>query len=86
MKRTRINPISKRKAHQIEQEKPIRALLLKRCKGRCEKCKELPDWRGLSPHEEIFRSHGGKLTLWNSIMLCGKCHAHFHGIKESDNR
>ena len=82
MKRTRIRQISIKKQHQIELEKPIRELLLKRANGKCEKCKETPDWRGLSPHEKIFRSHGGTLTLWNTIILCGKCHSKEHGIKE----
>ena len=82
MKRTRIRQISIKKQHQIEAEKPIRELLAKRANGKCEKCKKLPDWRGLSPHEKIFRSHGGVLSLWNTIMLCGRCHSKEHGIKE----
>ncbi len=45
------------------------------CKGgRCEKCGLVPDWRGLHPHEQPFRSHGGKLSM-KSKMLCGHCHA-----------
>jgi len=46
--------------------------------GRCEKCGERPDWRGLSVHEKKFRSHGGKLSLANSQMLCGDCHDKKH--------
>ena len=85
MKRTRINPISKRKAHQIEQEKPIRALLLKRCKGRCEQCGASDNVFGLHPHEKLFRSRGGKLSLWNSIMVCQKCHMELHNISVAED-
>ena len=82
MKRTRLKPISQRKLHQIETEKPIRVLLEERANGRCEQCGQLPDFRGLCPHERIFRSRGGKLTLWNSVMLCRLCHSRFHGLGE----
>lgn len=33
MRKTRLKPISIKKQHQIEQEKPIRALLAERCGG-----------------------------------------------------
>ena len=50
------------------------------CKGgACEIC----DKKGgtLHPHERIFRSHMGKLSLENSDMACYHCHAPKHGIK-----
>lgn len=50
--------------------------------GLCEKCHKPPDWRGLHPHEKVFRAQGGKLSLENSVMLCGKCSSAEHGIKE----
>jgi len=50
--------------------------------GICEKCRKPPDFRGLSPHEKTFRSQGGKLSLSNSKMVCGKCHAKYHGRVE----
>lgn len=48
----------------------------------CEKCHKPADWRGLQAHHKEFRSHGGKDTLDNLILVCGKCHAEYHGIKE----
>jgi len=57
--------------------------LMGRCiDGICEECGNPPDFRGLSPHEKVFRSHGGKLSLENSIMACGKCHAKYHNRRE----
>jgi hypothetical protein len=80
-----INPISKKKAIEIENEKPIRKALLERCKGLCEHCGQSPDWRGLSPHEKVFRSHGGCLTMENSEMRCGRCHSvDGHNLKEAN--
>ena len=58
--------------------------LMGRCVGgRCEECGNPPDFRGLSPHEKVFRSQGGKLTLKNSLMVCGNCHARYHNLREA---
>ena len=83
MKRTRINPISKKKRKQIEEEKPIREVLAKRANGHCEECgrPESQSIGGLHPHEKVFRSHGGRLTESNSKLLCHICHSAKHGIK-----
>jgi 5-methylcytosine-specific restriction endonuclease McrA len=70
-----INRISKKKRLEIQEEKPIRQQLNERAGGFCERCGRAPDFRGLHPHEKVFRSHGGKLTLANSEMWCGRCHA-----------
>lgn len=62
-----------------------RTLRFARCIGGfCEECGNPPDFTGLHPHEEEFRSRGGKLTLKNSKMLCGKCHAPKHGERIVD--
>ena len=94
MKRTRINPISKKRAVEHIGEFAIRKQLCERAGGfwngffcvggKCEeeKCGKPADWRGLHPHEKKFRSQGGKLSLKNSLMLCGRCHNKEHGIKE----
>ena len=107
MRRTRINPISKRKLHQIEQEKPIRALPAERCGGTwietrsivggycsggtCEEegcyfqgAEEYYPLFNLHPHEKLRRGQGGRLTLFNSIMLCNKCHLRAGGIHVID--
>lgn len=58
------------------------------CKGgRCEICGGLPtapDFR-LHPHEDNFRSRGGKMTLMNSRMACNKCHGGKHGERIVDS-
>jgi 5-methylcytosine-specific restriction endonuclease McrA len=96
MKRTRIRPIGEKRKAEMEAEYEIRRQLCERAGGYwvrsghyyrclgglCELCHKPPDWRGLSPHENKHRSQGGKLSLENSKMLCGKCHSAEHGIKE----
>lgn len=39
--------------------------------GICERCHKS---HTLSPHEKLPRGRGGKLSLKNSIMVCGSCH------------
>ncbi len=50
--------------------------------GKCQKCGNAPDFRGLAKHHLTFRSHGGKDTEDNLIWVCGKCHSEYHGINE----
>jgi len=94
MRRRRINPISKKRKLALKDELPIRRALCERAKGVfitdgkvsrciggiCEICKRPPDWLGLHPHEKVFRSRGGKLTLDNSVMVCNICHLKAHGV------
>jgi hypothetical protein len=72
-----INPISKKKAQEIQDEKPIREALKKRANGRCEWCgrAEWECYGGLHPHEKIFRSKGkaGRMSLENSVYVCNTC-------------
>lgn len=51
--------------------------------GKCQNCNQLPDFRGLAKHHKIRRSLGGKDTPDNLIWVCGKCHSHYHNIKEA---
>lgn len=77
-----MNKVSKKKREEIEAEKPTRKELIERSQGRCEECGEIPPyWIGLHPHEEKFRSSGGKLSASNSKMLCPVCHSAKHHIK-----
>jgi 5-methylcytosine-specific restriction endonuclease McrA len=79
-----MNKISKKKRQEIQAEKPARAQLEEQAGGLCEHCHQPPDWRGLHPHEKIFRSHSGKLTLENSEMWCGRCHSvDGHNLREA---
>lgn len=96
MKRTPINKISMKRKAQLKDEIFIREQLCDRAGGEfyshkgysiclgglCELCGKPPDFRGLRPHEKKFRSRGGKLSMENSKMVCGKCHSSEHGIKE----
>jgi 5-methylcytosine-specific restriction endonuclease McrA len=77
-----IKKISKKKQKQLVIEHKEWLKILARCQGLCEYCGRTPDFRGLHPHEEIFRSHLGKLSYDNSKASCGKCHSTRHNIKE----
>jgi len=78
-----MHPISSKMAVQKRKERALIRVLLERCHGLCEDCGKLPDWRGLSKHEKVFRSRGGDpLDPDNTEMLCGKCHARKHGLRE----
>lgn len=60
-----------------------RARLLKRAEGRCERCKELPDFRGLMIHHKELRKMGGSQRIYEDTdleVLCGVCHDLEHGI------
>lgn len=84
MKRSPIRKVSKKMSRQKRQERKLSAILLEKCKGLCMRCGNIPDWRGLSKHEIVFRSHGGSATDENNtILVCGKCHAELHGIHEN---
>jgi hypothetical protein len=83
MKRTPIKCVSKKMARQKVKERELSQKLLEKCGGYCMRCGRLPDWRGLSKHELIFRSRGGNpLDENNTILICAACHAELHGIHE----
>jgi len=101
MRRTKgIPKMSERRKEEMEAEYEIRKQLCERAGGyfvrsgdkfrciggTCELCGQPPDWRGLRPHEEPFKSHGGRVSLKDSKMLCGECHSKRHGIKEVDSK
>jgi len=79
MKQTPLSPISKKKQHQLREERKIRKLLEERAGGVCEGCGRAPGFAGLHPHEKVYRSQRGKLTMENSVMLCNDCHRRRHG-------
>jgi len=81
-----IHKMSKKMAIQKRQEDKLRAECLIRCKGLCERCHQLPDWRGLSLSHTDPKGMGGtnhKYTIDEVQLLCGKCHAELHGIHET---
>ncbi len=82
MKRSRIRPVSKKKAQEKRIEAELRAKLLEEHGGKCQECGNLPDFRGLSLHHRTFKSHGGISEPCNVLLICGHCHSKFHGIIE----
>ena len=50
--------------------------------GLCQICGQPPDSRGLAPHHDKKRSHGGDEDPKNIKWACGKCHSGTEGIKE----
>jgi 5-methylcytosine-specific restriction endonuclease McrA len=81
IKRTALRAVSQKRQAQMKAEKELSKKMLDKCGGKCMKCGKLPDWRGLSKHEIIFRSQGGDpLDESNCQLLCGTCHDLIHGI------
>jgi len=82
MKKTRLNPVSKKQKIELQKRRQLKAQLIKESGGRCQKCGKLPDWRGLALHHEKFLSRGGGTRLDNVILVCYSCHSKKHNIKE----
>ncbi len=80
MRRSRINPISKKKRLELEQEKKLSAELFAKQKGKCYDCGKPLGW-GSALHHIIFRSHGGKTDAENCVLLCLSCHMARHHIR-----
>jgi 5-methylcytosine-specific restriction endonuclease McrA len=80
LKRTPIRRISEK---QVEINKILHSLdSAYPGDSKCQKCHNLPDFRGLVKHHKVFRSRGGEHTKENIIWCCCKCHNKFHGIIE----
>ena len=79
---------SKKLRAQQKREAELRRQATERAGGLCEKCKELPDWRGLSLSHTKPKGMGGTTYQYsiNEVQyLCFKCHNLRHGIKEVTN-
>ncbi len=74
--------LSKKRQEQVGQERIAIRELMGICKGKCMDCGKRPDWRGLSLHHKVFKSHGGGNTPDNVVLLCGRCHSKAHLIIE----
>ena len=81
MRKSRLRPVSRKRAKQLREERKIRPQLEERADGACEECGRAPGWLGLHPHEKVFRSHMGKLSLENSVMVCDTCGKRNLGIR-----
>ena len=89
MKKTPLKRVSKKRAQQLREEAKLKQKLLEKTdedyetRGCCPICGRWPDFRGLSPHEKVFRSHAGKPSEENTSLACGKCHSRSHGRNEA---
>jgi len=78
MKRSRINPISKKKQIEKGIEAELRAKLLEEHGGLCQKCGRAPNYFGLSLHHLKYKSRGGQSTEENCQLWCLPCHEGEH--------
>lgn len=85
MRKSRLRPVSRKRARQLREERKIRPHLEERADGACEECGRAPGWLGLHPHERVFRSHGGRMSMENSTMSCDSCHKGSHGIRVAES-
>ena len=54
----------------------------------CPSCGKPPDWRGLQKHHIVLKGLGGdpKGLRKETELLCARCHAKRHGIREVDSK
>ena len=88
MRRTSIRKVSVKRQRELRLENEVHRQIWARSGGLCEmvikgiRCNKPLRWRS-SFHEVLFRSHGGKVTLSNTLAVCGQCHAiEGHHLKE----
>lgn len=51
----------------------IRRQVFEKSGGNCRDCGKIITWR-FHMDEEIQRSDGGEISIWNSVALCADCH------------
>jgi len=84
VKRSKINPISKKKVAEKRIEEEIRQQLLEEHGGLCQNCGRHPGFLGLSLHHIVFKSRGGKTTEENCCLICSTCHDIAHNRRRAD--
>jgi len=58
----------------------VRQQLVHRANGACEYCSAAVTDQTGHMHEKVFRSHGGEISLANSVFICYPCHRGEHGL------
>ena len=82
MKKSRINPISKKQKVEIAWRVKLKRELIEEHGEICMTCGYNPDWRGISLSHIIPLSRGGATTRENCILECYLCHSKRHGLRE----
>lgn len=77
MKRTKINPISKKQSQEIRKRVKLKKELLEESGYKCMTCGGVGDFRGLSLSHIVPLSRGGKTTRENCLIEDYKCHMRF---------
>ena len=76
--------VSKKQSAELRKRAKLKQELIEKSGGRCERCLQLPDWRGLSLHHLKLLSQGGETEVGNATLLCFRCHSLSHNIVEKD--
>ena len=72
--RNHMYPLSFKQKAELELRRKVRSELLRQAMGRCQRCGEAPDWRGLQLHHLIHLSKGGKTSKENCQLRCAPCY------------
>lgn len=75
----KVEKAQKKRAEQ-KVVKSVRAQVVERAGGRCERCGR-PCRQSGEAHHKVKRSQGGKWTLENIEFICRTCHGLAHGVK-----
>lgn len=75
--------ISHKRLTQVSRTKAVtevRHQIFVRSGGGCEYCGAAVTEQTGHMHEKVFRSHGGEISLANSVFICYTCHRGEHGL------
>lgn len=79
-------PVSTGVVREIQQKTRTKAIaevrrqIFARANGNCEYCAAVITEQTGHMHEKVFRSHGGEISLENSVAVCYPCHRGEHGL------
>ncbi len=74
--------VSPKQAKENQLRLKVKALLLEESGGLCSRCGQSADFRGLELVHLKALSLGGKTTLENCRVWCGRCHSERHELRE----
>ncbi len=72
--RARLKLVSEKQKPELALRRKVRAELMAKSDGRCQKCGRLPDFRGLHMHHKTHLSEKVITDTENCELICAPCH------------
>ncbi len=83
MKRSSINPISKKQSLELEKRRELKAALIRERGAVCMTCGVRPVFPPISLSHIIPLSRGGKTDRSNAVLECNNCHQSYEKKPET---